>query len=280
MRNRAKSPTSKNDPNNKVIIFNENEIKEFMNKVWEEMTVNYGIIEDLQDQLDVSVKSKSPTKSTKSRKSSMKKSRSIKKSNSKVRIKKKKLNSSKKKKIQRSKGRKKKIKLDSTNSSNEITLEQKRKKKLKKMKMNTLNRRSATTDNIKKPSFSTKPKQKSSKSKGRLDELISKDRAKKRTPESSTLSFKNENVMINEEANTLKRRNLSKTRSKKAIKNFREGLNFNNFAEKTNVYFKDKLVNHSDVHDDYENNLVTIEPQFWRKKLSEVFMELRGENIY
>jgi hypothetical protein len=169
VKKRERSPVP--EDSNKVVIFNENEIKEFMVKVWEEMTVNYGIIEDLQDQLDEIPKSRSPNrKLTKSRKSSVKKSRSIKKSNSKLKLKKKKLNSSKKKKIQRSKGRKKKIKLDSTNSSNEIKISKKRKKKLKKMKMmkmNTLNRRSNTTDNIKKQAFSTKPKGKSRKRKGR-----------------------------------------------------------------------------------------------------------------
>jgi hypothetical protein len=108
--------------------------------------------------------------------------------------------------------------------------------------------------------------------------LISKDRAKH--TKSSTISFKNENITINQEANTLNRRKMSKNASKKSIKLFREGLNFNNFAEKTNLYFKNKLVDHSDVQENYEENLVTLEPHFWRKKLSEVFMELRGENIY
>lgn len=73
---------------------------------------------------------------------------------------------------------------------------------------------------------------------------------------------------------------INKGKSKREIKNFRQGLNFNNFAEKTNIYFKNRLVNHEEDFDKSEDKLIPLDPEIWRNKLTEVFKELKGENIY
>lgn len=144
----------------KVVIFNEQKIREFMVKVWQEMSTNFGMIENLQDKLG-----RSPAKRrTKSRKNSNQKSVSIKSSKSRAKLKKK-INSEKKKtKKGKSKGKSKKRKTGG-NKSKEAKLDRK-KLKLKMLKMNTVNRRSSTTDHIKKPSFSTKPQKQTRQSKG------------------------------------------------------------------------------------------------------------------
>ena len=158
LKSKSKSPFKKNS--NKVVIFDEDEIKRFMVQVWDQMSNNYGLIGDLQDRLDDKEDIKVRTKS---RKNSKKKS--LKKSTSRIKIKSKKSKTPKKKsrKKNRSKRRKKSL-YDKSPKHSRSNAKNKLKKKI--MKMNTLNRRSSTTENIKQQSFSTKPKKIYGKNKG------------------------------------------------------------------------------------------------------------------
>lgn len=258
----------------KVVIFNEREIRGFMAKVWHEMTTNFGVIGDLRNQLE-----RSPTgRGGKSRKNSAQKSVSIKssKSKSKLKSKKKKMLSEKKKKAKsKGKSRKRKPGGDSTKGARGGL----KKRKSNALKMNTVKRRSSTTDYIQKPSFSTKRQKKDRTKKGsftpgRLDELISRDRAKTDEMGSPIKPLRKK------KGRSRSQERLLRSKSRLAIRGFRDGLSFSNFAEKTKELFKNRLVEHGRVLSDYQGALVTLKSKDWQTRLSRVFKELRGENIY
>ena len=113
-----------------------------------------------------------------------------------------------------------------------------------------------------------------------MDDLISKDRAKKNIKSKSILSFKKNKFKINADSEEQSKEHLIKSKSRRAIRGFRDGLNFGNFAEKTNTFFKNKLSDHGQSQNKQQEKLVSLEPEIWRVKLSKVFKELRGEKIY
>lgn len=254
---RRKEPSPK-AAKERVVVFGRSEIREFMIKVWDEMTDNFGVIEGLQDRIDQSPTStKLRPKGRKTPKSAKTKSRSKKKGN---------------KKKSGSKKVKKKPKNRDLSADKELE-----KNKKKQLKMKTVDRRAITMNARSKQAFSAKPKSSkpskqgrvnTSVTKGRLDELISKDRGKMKSKRLSEPSFYHlENLKK-------KSKKENSWEYKKAIKNFRQGLNFSNFAEKTNVYFKEKLVDRDSAKPASE--MVTIPSGLWQNKISKVFKDLSG----
>lgn len=91
------------------------------------------------------------------------------------------------------------------------------------------------------------------------------------------MSFKTDRAELR--GRTRSREELIKTKSRKAIRGFRDGLNFSNFAEKTKELFKDRLKDNQQVLSNYQDELVTLKSEVWRARLTKVFKELRGENL-
>lgn len=175
----------------KVVVFDEEKIKEFMAQVWREMIINYGVIEQLQTKLHKSstqAKSKdrsankssleqSPMQKKVAKQSSLATSKSIKKTSSKLKLKKKsRLNKTEK---LRKPPRKRKEKEDKKYFSirdhrmhseiDMIKFEEQQSDSKKKGRKKKATRRSSTVDAPKKASYSTKPKKKKKKNMSRTN---------------------------------------------------------------------------------------------------------------
>lgn len=172
------------DPKAKVVIFDEEKIKDFMAQVWREMIINYGVIEQLQTKLRKSSKKKkkkkskdssplktsleqSPNQKKSKKQESRRTSKSIKKSSSKLKLKKKirLTKTDKVRKPPRRRGREEKdfFSIRDQRVHSEIDMvkfnEEERDSKLK-AKKKKMTRRSSTVDTPKKLAHLTKPKKK------------------------------------------------------------------------------------------------------------------------
>ena len=127
--------------------------------------------------------------------------------------------------------------------------------------------------------------------KGRLDELISKDQKKnfKKKPKRAVKQkFSSYHVF---DPTPLNPTTTKKKKTKKEIKKFRKGLNLNNFAEKTHILFKNKIVakkefvfdnsRQNEIYrkNDHRFNSILLDPNIWREKLKDVFRELNKKSV-